>query len=119
MILRWLALIPAVARLLADLEQAHTEKLVLQDRLAAAENDRSRVWDEMQSARAAERQCLHMLINIEYQRHYGIAPYPDDPKLPPSTNTGGPPSVRMTASQAVEAQINNVVREIQGRLAKQ
>ena len=119
MLLRLLSLFSVVQRLLSDLGKAQNEALIMQDRLAFFENDRQRLWEEMQKARTAETESLRMLCNIEYQRHHGIVPFPDSVHLPPAPTSGGPPSIKMTASQAIDAQIDKVVRDLQTRMAKQ
>ena len=112
MMLRLLALFPVIARLMEDLSKSQSEVYTLQDKLNQLLNDRDRVWQEMQTALAGERAALHMVINVEYQRRYGIVPYPDDVKLPPSKDPGGPVTPKLTASQAVQEQTDKVIREL-------
>jgi hypothetical protein len=115
MLLRLLALFPVVARLLEDLSKSQSEIYTLQDRLNQVLNDRDRVWKEMQNALTGERHALHMCINIEYQRRYGIVPYPDDVKLPPAKDPGGPVTPKLTASQAVAQQTDKLIQELMTR----
>jgi len=117
MILRLLALFPCVARLMADVERLNAEKLLLTDHLIQSEADWRMLWDEMKNFRDGERSALHTMLNIEYQRRYGVVPYPDAVHLPPA-QASGPSSVRMTPSQAIEAQIDKVISEVQHRMAK-
>lgn len=115
MLLRLLSFFPCIQRLLQDVSEAQREKLILQDRLDSALSDRERVWKEMQIAREGELAALHTLINIEYQQRYGVAPYPDAVKLPPAKDSGGPVKPRLTASQAIDAQIERVIQELTTR----
>jgi len=120
MMLRFLSVFPCVQRLIEDLQRAQTDTLLLQDRLESTLNDRERLWMEMKTARAGERDALHLLINVEYQRKYGIAPFPDAMKLPASMaaqqTPGGAGQERMTASQAVLHQTDKLIKEMEQRI---
>jgi hypothetical protein len=120
MMLRILSFFPCVLRLIEDLQRAQTDTLLLQDRLELALNDRARLWEAMQTSRAAESEALHLLINVEYQRKYGIAPFPDSMKLPPSmaAQDPGQNQPRMTAAQAVLHQTDKLIKEFEQRIHK-
>jgi hypothetical protein len=97
-----------------------TEKAMLADRLESALADRARVWEELRIALAEERIAYQMQINVESQKHYGVAPFPDAPKLPPSRVVDppepGPAIHRMTASQAVAAQTEKFFKDYTARV---
>jgi regulator of replication initiation timing len=58
------------------------ENLRLQDRLEAAAEDRKQLWDTMQQALANERASYQMQVNEEWQKRYGVTPYPEAPHIP-------------------------------------
>lgn len=60
------------------------EKLLLQDRLDAAQLDRDRLWSMTSEALAGERSAYQAHINQAWQRVGGGIPYPDAPHLPAS-----------------------------------
>ena len=112
MVLRLLSVFPCIARLMEDLSASQRQVFILQDRLEQALNDRERVWQGMITAQAGEKSALHMLVNLEYQRRYGIVPYPDDVKLPPAKDPGGPVTPKLTASQALAQQTERVIQQL-------
>lgn len=65
------------------LEQAEIDRIKLQDRLNWIEGENNRLRDQLTEARNGERQALHAMVNIEYQKNYGVLPYPDAPHFPP------------------------------------
>ena len=98
-------------RVFRDLEsqasQMANEKLQLQDRVDAAESERSRVWAELQRALESERETHRMYRNQEWQTRYGVTPHPDAPHLPASMSRvqeGGPIAPRRVLGGALQAQ---------------
>lgn len=78
----FLRLFGAYRRLAASVEVLQTEKLILQDRLDGALQDRDRVWESFQAALAGERLAYQMQINHAVQKAGGGVPYPDAHSLP-------------------------------------
>jgi hypothetical protein len=84
---RWLArffpasraIVSENGRLREAVQQLTQEKLLLQDRLDASNEERSRVWSMMQQALEGERMAYQMHINQSWQRTTGTVPYPDAP----------------------------------------
>jgi hypothetical protein len=58
------------------------EKLRLEDRLVAAQQDRDRLWESFQQSLQGERTAYQLHINMSLQRMGGGVPYPDAPHLP-------------------------------------
>ena len=67
----------------ANYQDLTTENLLLQDRLDAAREDRTKMWDTMQECLRGERTAYQMHINQAWQKTGAGAPYPDAPQLPP------------------------------------
>jgi len=65
-------------------QQLITEKLLLEDRLTAALDDKSNLWKMVGEALDNERSALRMQINHATQRLAGGIPYPDAHALPPN-----------------------------------
>lgn len=63
-------------------EEMSTEKLLLQDRLDSAIQDKEQLWGTMQEALSGERNALRMQINHAVQKAGGGIPYPDSHALP-------------------------------------
>lgn len=74
----------------------------------------------MREALAGERTAYQLTINIDHQRLYGLAPYPDAPKLPesrvPQQQEGGGVGGRMTPSQAVHNASRQFVKDFTAKV---
>jgi len=82
-----------------------TEKLLLEDRLQSALDDKQQLWDLVKDSLHGERYALQTQVNHATQRHGGGIPYPDANALPAHTvrtQEGGPigPKRRLLPSQA-------------------
>ena len=84
------------------------EKTRLEDLLAAAQADRQKLWDSLQSALEAERVAYQSQINVAWQQRGAQAPYPDAPHLEKSAqapaNATIPRKLRPSEYQARETQ---------------
>ncbi len=120
----WLLnLFPSHRTLLSGLQDAQAQNLRLQDRLDAAESERSRLWSELQAALKGERDALQMAVNEHWQRAYGVAPFPEAPHIPAKMATvqeGGPiPASRAYGFGAVSQRLDQFRKECAERLQKQ
>jgi hypothetical protein len=79
-----LSLFPLFRQLQTECARLTTDKLVLQDRLDAALEDRSKLWDLTRECINNERTAFQMQINAQWQKQGFGAPYPDAPHLPPA-----------------------------------
>jgi hypothetical protein len=70
-----------VAGLQSTLSDLAAEKTRLEDLLEAAQADRQKLWDSMQSALEGERTAYQSQINVAWQQRGAAAPYPDAPHL--------------------------------------
>ena len=84
------------------------EKTRLEDLLGAAQADRQKLWDSLQSALEAERVAYQSQINVAWQQRGAQAPYPDAPHLEKSAqapaNATIPRKLRPSEYQARETQ---------------
>lgn len=106
---------------LQNLREAHqdliTEKLLLEDRLNSALEDKQRLWDSMQEALNGERNALRTMVNHSVQKNGGGIPFPDAHSLPPSeirkVQTPGPVgrSQRILPSEITERASRKFVNE--------
>lgn len=89
----WLKVFPGIRQLRDDLAEAAGSRLELQGQIHELRSEVERWREEAADARQNERTAYQMLVNIEMQLKYGIAPYPQAPKLPErlvSRDAGGP-----------------------------
>lgn len=75
-----------LAEVRGALQQETQDRLVLQDRLNSAEEERQRLWDRLDVALAEERKSYQMAINQAWMREHGVAPHPEAP-APPKKQT--------------------------------
>lgn len=73
-----------VERLRGVIQDLQHEKLMLQDRLDAATEDRSKLWGLASECIGHERVAYQMQVNAQWQKQGFGAPYPDAPQLPQS-----------------------------------
>lgn len=65
-----------------ELQHITTEKLILQDRLDAMAEDRSRMWSLMEKSIEEMKISYQSHINVQWQKQGFGAPYPDAPQIP-------------------------------------
>lgn len=65
-------------------DQLIAEKVLLEDRLTAALQEKDRLWESTNRALDGERYALHTMVNHATQKNGGGTPYPDAHTLPPS-----------------------------------
>ena len=70
------------ALLRSQLAEQSTQSLILQDRLDSALNDRAELWSLTKECINNERATYQRHVNEQWQKQYGIAPYPDAAQLP-------------------------------------
>jgi hypothetical protein len=87
-------LIAECEQLREALQQSTTEKLLLQDRLDAAQESVSQLWSMVAERQQRADRAMEMQVNFATQQRFGIVPYPEATQLPESA---GP----MTGSHAV------------------
>ncbi len=100
-----------------------TEKLLLQDRLEAALEDKQHLWIGMESALQNEREALRTQVNHAVQRAGGGIPYPNAHSLPANVvrepQTPGPVGRRgrMLPSEIAQQQTQKFMEEFVESLA--
>ena len=121
----WLAsLVPKLRALEAENTQLRDtvtsltdEKLRLQDRMDAAVQDRSRMWDLLHKSIDEMKIAYQMHVNQSWQRQGGGVPYPDAPHLPPAAVPKPPSSEpigrrRMLPSEAVAREADRFIESV-------
>lgn len=89
----WLRAFSGKRQLREDLAEASSSRLELQGQIHELRSEVERWREEAAEARKNERTVYRLLVNVEMQLKFGIAPFPDAPKLPEhlvSHDTGGP-----------------------------
>ena len=86
--LRLFAAFRAIEAELVAVRESHaqlaSQKLLLEDRLNAAQEERERIWLLTQEALRGERMAYQSHVNLSWQKMGGGTPYPDAPHLPPA-----------------------------------
>lgn len=87
------------------LQEASTEKLLLQDRLQASEESVSKLWTMVDDAQKRAYRAMEMQINFAVQQRFGITPYPEATQLPESHGPANPDPVArwQTPSEKIAA----------------
>ena len=70
------------AQLRTQLQDQTAQMLSLQDRLDFALSDRTELWSMTRECINNERAAYAMHINEQWQKQYGVAPFPDAPQIP-------------------------------------
>lgn len=103
-----------------SLQDASTQSLLLQDRLDATLQDRSKLWDLMQESVREERRTYQAHLNLQWQREGHPAPYPDAPQMAeqrvPQPLTDQIVPRRRLGSELVQAQTHKFVRDYMERV---
>jgi hypothetical protein len=111
----------ALEREVKTLREEHvrltTERMMLQDRLDAAQEDRNRLWNLTQKCLEGERLAYQSHINVQWQKQGGGVPYPEAPHLPPAAVPQPSPNEplgrrgRILPSEAVARASNAFVKD--------
>ena len=70
------------ANLRTQLQDQSAQILSLQDRLDFALNDRAELWRMTRECINNERASYQMHVNEQWQKQFGVAPFPDAPQIP-------------------------------------
>ena len=70
------------ASLRESLQSASSQALLLQDRLDSALSDRTELWNMTRECINNERASYQMHVNEQWQKQWGVAPFPDAPQIP-------------------------------------
>lgn len=95
-------------------QDSATQALLLQDRLDATLQDRSKLWDLMQESVRCERATYQAHINAQWQKEGRPAPYPEAPQLAP--HAVPQPQLdqviprTLTPSEAIRRKTNDFIR---------
>lgn len=85
-LLRWFPRFRAIEterdQLRESVVSLQNEKIRLEDRLVAAQQDRDRLWESFQQSLQGERTAYQLHVNASFQRMGGGVPYPDAPHIP-------------------------------------
>jgi hypothetical protein len=73
-----------LAQVRVALQETTTEKLILQDRLDAAQESVSRLWGMVDAAQNRAYRAMESQVNFSTQMKFGVTPYPEASHLPPS-----------------------------------
>lgn len=77
--LRWF---PAFRQIERQLHETSIAREGLQGEVHALRGEVERLREDLSKSHETERKAYQMLINVDFQMRYGIAPYLDAPKLP-------------------------------------
>jgi hypothetical protein len=104
---------PELAQLRETVVTLQGEKLRLEDRLVAAQQDRDRLWESFQQSLQGERTAYQLHINLSMQRAGAGIPYPDAPHIPqhqpqPSSEPMGRRG-RQLMSEVIQQETANVL----------
>jgi hypothetical protein len=76
-----------IASLKEVIQDLTTEKLIAEDRLRSALDDKQQLWGLMSTSIQDMKVAYQMHINIQWQRQGLPAPYPEAPGIPPERQT--------------------------------
>lgn len=82
-----LSLFSAYRRVVAMLDDERRARALAEDQRDAVQEQVGWLRKQVEQAQQAERNALQMTINFSMQRQYGVAPYPEAPKLPDRLTT--------------------------------
>lgn len=106
----------------AALQEENTQKLILQDRLDAAQESVSRLWGMVDAAQQRAYRAMEMQVNYSTQQRFGVTPYPEASHLPPSLEpdleSDSIVRRRMAPSELIADQKRKLRNEIVDRLTK-
>jgi hypothetical protein len=106
----------------AALQETTTEKLILQDRLDAAQESVGRLWGMVDAAQNRAYRAMESQVNYATQQRFGITPYPEASHLPPSLEpdleSDSIVRRRMAPSELIADQKRKLRNEIVDRLTK-
>lgn len=110
-------------RVAKSLQETVAAKSMLEDRLSAALEDRSRLWGLVETSIAGERTAYQSGLNLQWQKEGFGAPYPDAPQMPPHrVHQPVPDSIvprPMTGSERMAAGTRDFIRQYtQARASK-
>jgi hypothetical protein len=86
----WLPSQQELERLRETVESLTRDKLVLEERLLASQDERTRLWSLFDKAIEGERAAYQMHVNLSMQRQGAGIPYPEAFHIPPASIPNSP-----------------------------
>lgn len=119
----WLPRQREVEQLRETVDILTREKLVLEERLLAAQEERTRVWALFDKAIEGERAAYQMHVNLSLQRQGAGVPYPEAFHIPPSSIPNTPGEAigrkgRVLPSEVVQQAFRETAERLTARVAQ-
>jgi hypothetical protein len=115
----WLPRQRELERLRETVETLTREKLVLEERLLASQDERTRLWALFDKAIDGERAAYQMHVNLSMQRQGAGVPYPEAFHIPPASIPNSPGEAIGRKGRVLPSEmVQQAYREAAERLAR-